>query len=61
LCDIFAKLNKLNISMQGPDTNMLWRICYDVSDEVAAFLKKLSLWKKDTGNVSGSPVLYFPV
>ena len=36
LCDIFAKLNKLNISMQGPDKNML-----DVSDKIAAFIKCL--------------------
>ena len=49
LCDIFTKLNKLNISIQGPDKNML-----DVSDKIAAFIKKLSLWKKDTENVSGS-------
>ena len=33
-CDIFAKLNKLNISMQGPDKNML-----DVSDKFSAFIK----------------------
>ena len=39
LCDIFAKLNKLNISMQGPDKSML-----DISDKIAAFFKKLSLW-----------------
>ena len=36
LCHIFAKLNKLNISMQGPDKNML-----DVSDKIAAFIKCL--------------------
>lgn len=49
LCDIFAKLNKLNISMQGPDKNML-----DVSDKIAAFVKKLLLWKEDISNLSGS-------
>ena len=48
LCDIFAKLNKLNISMQGPDKNML-----DVSDKISVFIK-MSLWKKDVENVSGS-------
>ena len=48
LCDIFAKLNKLNTSMQGPDKNML-----DVSDKISAFIK-MSLWKKDVENVSGS-------
>ena len=49
LCDIFAKLNKQNISMQGPDKNVL-----DDSDKIAAFIKKLSLWKEDIANVSGS-------
>ena len=49
LCDIFAKLNKLNISMQGPDKNML-----DVADKIAAFTKTLSMWKKDIENVSRS-------
>jgi len=34
LCDIFANLNKLNISMQGPDKNML-----DASDKIAVFVK----------------------
>ena len=38
LCDIFAKLKNLNISMQGPDKNML-----HVSDKIAAFIKKLFL------------------
>jgi len=49
LCDIFAKLNKLNISMQGPDINML-----DASDEIAVFVIKLSLWEEDITNVSES-------
>ena len=35
--------------MQGPDKNML-----DISDKIAVFIKKLSLWKKDIENVSGS-------
>ena len=34
LCDIFAKLNKLNLSMQGADRNML-----DISDKITAFTK----------------------
>jgi len=38
LCDIFATLNKLIISVQGSDKNML-----DASDEIAVFIKKLSL------------------
>ena len=49
LPDIFAELNKLNISMQGPNKNML-----DVSDKIAAFIKNLSLGKKDIENVFGS-------
>ena len=47
LCDIFATLNKLIISVQGSDKNML-----DASDEIAVFIKKLSLWKEDIANVS---------
>ena len=53
LCDIFAKLNKLNISMQGPDKNML-----DVSDKISAFIK-MSLWKKDVENVAGSSQYFY--
>jgi len=47
LCEIFAKLNKIIISMQGPDKNML-----DVSDKIAVFIKKLLLWKEDITSVS---------
>jgi len=46
LCYIFAKSNKINISIQGPDKNML-----DVSDKIAVFIKKLSLWKEDITNM----------
>ena len=49
LCDVFAKLNKLNVSMQGPDKNVLV-----ISDKIEAFIKKLSSWKNDMENVSGS-------
>ena len=49
LCDIFAKLNKLNLSIQGANKNML-----DISDKITAFTKKLHLWKEDIANVSGS-------
>ena len=49
LCDVFAKLNKLNVSMQGLDKNVL-----DISDKIEAFIKKLSLWKNDMENVSES-------
>ena len=47
-CNICAKLNKLIISMQGPDKNML-----HVSEKIAVFIKKVSLWKEDITNVSG--------
>jgi len=40
VCDAFGKLNKLNISMQRPDKNML-----DVSDKIAA------LWKARYDNI----------
>ena len=36
LCNAFSKLNKLNVSMQGPDKNVL-----DISDKIEAFIKKL--------------------
>ena len=49
LCDVFAKLNKLNVSMQRPDKNVL-----DISDKIEAFIKKLSVWKNDIKYVSGS-------
>jgi len=49
LCDTFGKLNELGISMQVPDKNML-----DLSDKIAAFLKKLLLWKEDMANLSRS-------
>ena len=39
LCDIFAKLNKLNLSMQGADRNML-----DISDKITAFTKKSCIY-----------------
>jgi len=47
LCDIFVKLNKLNISMQGLVKNML-----DTSDKLAVFVEKLSLWKEGVTNMS---------
>ena len=42
LCDIFAKLNQLNISLQGKDTHLL-----QLHDNITAFKKKLVLWKTD--------------
>ena len=54
VCDIFDKLNKLNLSMQDAHKNVL-----DISNKITAFAKKLSLWKEDIANVSrGSQ--YFP-
>jgi len=41
-CDTFGKLNKL----KGPDKNIL-----DLSDKIAAFIKKLLLWKEDIANL----------
>jgi len=41
LCDIFAELNKLNISVQGPNKNML-----DVSDKIAPSLKSYRCGRK---------------
>jgi len=41
LCDIFAELNKLNISLQGPDENML-----DVSAEIAGIMKNYLCGRK---------------
>jgi len=42
LCDIFAKLNQLNISLQGKDTHLL-----QLHDKITAFKRKLQLWKTD--------------
>ncbi|KAL4132463.1 hypothetical protein QTP88_009607 [Uroleucon formosanum] len=41
ISDIFSLLNELNLSMQGPSTNIF--TCYN---KVEAFLKKLDLWIK---------------
>ncbi|XP_055487049.1 zinc finger MYM-type protein 6-like [Leucoraja erinacea] len=41
LADIFSKLNKLNMSLQGKDTSIL-----NLYDKVGGFLKKAELWRR---------------
>jgi hypothetical protein len=41
LCDIFEKLNALNISLQGINTNIL-----NSMDKMTAFIKILKLWRR---------------
>ena len=41
LADIFSKLNKLNMSLQGKDTSIL-----NLYDKVGGFLKKSELWRR---------------
>ncbi|XP_034277935.1 zinc finger BED domain-containing protein 5-like isoform X1 [Pantherophis guttatus] len=41
LVDIFAILNELNLSLQGPDAT-----CLDLSEKIRAFQMKLQLWQK---------------
>jgi len=57
LCDIFAKMNELNISVQNPDKTLL-----DVSDKIAVFIKKAIVvegrYRKRIGKFT---VLYFLV
>ena len=42
LCDIFAKLSQLNISLQGKDAHHL-----QLHDKITALKRKLQLWKTD--------------
>lgn len=42
LCDIFAKLNQLNVSLQGKDTHLL-----QLYKKITAFKRKLQMWKTD--------------
>nr|XP_023021166.1 zinc finger MYM-type protein 6-like [Leptinotarsa decemlineata] len=53
LCDVFEKLNNLNLSLQGNNTHIL-----KLSERIAAFRKKLQLWIKKL-NEGGSQD-YFP-
>ena len=53
LCDIFEKLSKLNVSIQGNNANAL-----ELSDKIEAFLRKISLWRVDVSDNSGQE--YFP-
>ncbi|XP_047480177.1 SCAN domain-containing protein 3-like [Penaeus chinensis] len=53
LTDIFSKLNELNMSLQGKDTNIL-----NLYDKVAGFQKKLGLWKE---KCSGGYFTCFPL
>lgn len=56
LCDIFEKLNILNKSLQGNETHIL-----QLADKIAAFQKKLLLWKRkiegEQGNTECFPLL----
>ena len=42
LCDIFEKLNRLNLSLQGKDIHLL-----QLHDKITAFKRKLQLWKSN--------------
>ena len=52
LCDTFAKANKLNNDKQRSDKNVL-----DISNKIAAFMKKLSLWKEDIASMSANTII----
>ncbi|XP_068115052.1 zinc finger BED domain-containing protein 5-like [Hyperolius riggenbachi] len=41
LCDVFQKLNVLNLSLQGKNTHIL-----KLSEKISAFKKKLILWRR---------------
>ena len=42
LCDIFSKLNQLNITLQGKEIHLL-----QLHDKITVFKRKLQLWKID--------------
>ncbi|XP_034288737.2 protein FAM200B [Pantherophis guttatus] len=54
LVDIFAILNELNLSLQGPDAT-----CFDLSEKIRVFQMKLQLWqnKLDENKIYMLPTL----
>lgn len=48
LCDIFDKLNALNLSLQGSNINFLKSM-----EKISAFIKKLKLWKRKINEDGG--------
>ena len=40
MSDIFAKLNYLNLSLQGKNCDI-----FTLNDKIASFIKKISIWK----------------
>lgn len=47
LCDIFDKLNALNLSLQGNETSVL-----ELHDKIQAFRKKLLLWRNKMAEIN---------
>ena len=45
LADIFHKLNDLNTSLQGPNTNI-----FQLNNKITGFIKKITLWKTHCEN-----------
>lgn len=54
LADIFAHLNEINMSLQGPAVTIV-----DATERLKGFLAKLPLWKRrvDTGNTANFSLL----
>ena len=48
LADMFDKLNTLNLSLQGPQTNAV-----TLNDKISAFISKLKLWQERVLNSFG--------
>jgi hypothetical protein len=53
LCDIFEKLNSLNISLQGKETHIL-----QLYDKIVAFIKKINLWKRKLTEENGKTTCF---